>query len=94
MRSTWLRSMRLAVLTVLCLLPTMAFAQSPWETAATRLQNSFQGTLATALSIVAVIVGGFVVAFGDGAAKRVLAGIIAGVAMVIGASNWITWLFR
>lgn len=91
---TRLHSVRLVLLTALWLLPATVFAQSPWDTAATRLQTSFQGTLATALSIVAVIVGGFVVAFGDGAAKRVLAGLIAGVALVIGASNWITWLFR
>lgn len=83
----------LTVLLTLGISPPLASAQSPWETAASRLQTAFTGPMATALSIVAIAVGGFVLMFGDGAGKRMLAGLIAGIAMAIGAQRWLQWLF-
>jgi type IV secretory pathway VirB2 component (pilin) len=78
---------------LLCTFPQAAFAQSPWEQAAQRLSQSFTGPLATALSLVAITVGGFIMMFGDGAAKRTLAGLIAGIAMAVGATRFFNWLF-
>jgi type IV secretory pathway VirB2 component (pilin) len=66
---------------------------SPWENAVQVLQNSFTGPIATGLSLVAIVVGGLVFAFGEGGAKRTLAGIIFGVGMAIGAVNFMAWLF-
>jgi hypothetical protein len=43
--------------------------------------------------VVAIVVGGLMVAFGEGAAKRTLAGVIFGVGMAVGRSNFMAWLF-
>src|SRR5579885_1840896 len=66
---------------------------SPWENAVQVLQTSFTGPIATGLALVAIVVGGLVFAFGEGGAKRTMAGIIFGVGMAIGAVNFMTWLF-
>ncbi len=75
-------------------LGTPAYAQgSPWEQAVTVLQNSFTGTIAKGLSLVAIVVGGLMFAFGEGESKRLLAGIVFGVGMAIGAASFMSWLF-
>ncbi len=66
---------------------------SPWENAVQVLETSFTGPIATGLSLVAIVVGGLVFAFGEGGAKRTIAGIIFGVGMAIGAVNFMAWLF-
>ncbi len=66
---------------------------SPWENAVQVLQTSFTGPIATGLSLVAIVVGGLVFAFGEGSGKRTLAGIVFGVGMAIGAVNFMAWLF-
>ena len=70
-----------------------ASADSPWENAVTVLQNAFTGTIARGLSLVAIVVGGLMFAFGEGESKRMLAGIIFGVGMAVGAVNFLGWLF-
>lgn len=68
-------------------------AASPWENAVTVLQNSFTGPIARGLSLVAIVVGGLMFAFGEGESKRMLAGIVFGIGMAIGAVNFMSWLF-
>ena len=41
----------------------------------------------------AIVVGGLTFAFGEGASKRLMAGILFGVGMAIGAVNFLAWLF-
>lgn len=81
----------------LTLLATPAFAQgtgsSPWENAVSVLQTAFTSTIARGLSLVAIVVGGLMFAFGEGQSKRMLAGIVFGVGMAIGAVNFMAWLF-
>ncbi len=76
---------------------TPAFAQSvgsdPWDNAVTVLQNAFTGTIAKGLSLVAIVVGGLMFAFGEGQSKKMLAGIVFGVGMAVGAVNFLAWLF-
>jgi type IV secretory pathway VirB2 component (pilin) len=72
---------------------TPLFAQSPWENAINALQTSFTGTIARGLSLVAIVVGGLMFAFGEGESKRMLAGIIFGVGMALGAAAFMSWLF-
>jgi type IV secretory pathway VirB2 component (pilin) len=69
------------------------YAQSPWENAVSALQISFTGPIARGLSLVAIVVGGLMFAFGEGESKRMLAGIIFGIGMAIGAVNFMAWLF-
>ncbi len=78
------------------LLANDVFAQSgasPWVNAVQVLQTAFTGTIATGLALVAIVVGGLMFAFGEGGAKRTMAGIIFGVGMAIGAVNFMSWLF-
>jgi type IV secretory pathway VirB2 component (pilin) len=72
------------------------FAQaggSPWENAVDVLRTSFTGPIARGLSLIAIVVGGLMFAFGEGGSKRMLSGIIFGVGMAIGAVNFMSWLF-
>jgi type IV secretory pathway VirB2 component (pilin) len=66
---------------------------SPWETAVQQLQNAFTGPIAKGLSLVAIVVGGLMFAFGEGGSKRMLSGIVFGVGMAIAAVNFLSWLF-
>lgn len=70
-----------------------AYAQSPWENAVDVLRTSFTGPIARGLSLVAIVIGGLMFAFGEGDSKRTLAGIVFGVGMAIGAVNFMAWLF-
>ena len=75
-------------------LPQMLLAQvSPWLQAVTVLQTAFTGPIARGLSLIAIVVGGLMFAFGEGGSKRALAGLIFGVGMAIGAVNFMNWLF-
>ena len=69
------------------------WADSPWENAVSVLQASFTGTIARGLSLVAIVIGGLMFAFGEGDSKRTIAGIVFGVGMAIGAVNFMAWLF-
>ena len=76
------------------LAPVASYAQaSPWENAVTVLMVSFTGPIARGLSLVSIVVGGVTFAFGEGGSKRLLAGIVFGVGMAIGAVNFMAWLF-
>ncbi len=66
---------------------------SPWENAVDVLQLAFTGPIARGLSLVAIVVGGLLFAFGDGQGKRAMAGIVFGVGMAIGSVNFMAWLF-
>ncbi|HXU17589.1 MAG TPA: TrbC/VirB2 family protein [Terriglobales bacterium] len=68
-------------------------ATSPWTQAVQALQTAFTGPIATGLALVAIVVGGLMFAFGEGAAKRTLSGVIFGVGMAVGAVNFMSWLF-
>jgi type IV secretory pathway VirB2 component (pilin) len=75
-------------------MPRPVFAAgSPWENAVDVLQTAFTGPIARGLSLVAIVVGGLMFAFGEGESKRMLAGIIFGIGMAIGAVNFMSWLF-
>lgn len=87
---------RLAVpLFLLSALPV--YAQStgsdPWDNAVNVLKTAFTGTIATGLSLVAIVVGGLMFAYGEGQSKKTIAGIVFGVGMAIGAVNFMAWLF-
>src|SRR5712664_838457 len=85
---------RWLVLVLALLVPRLPiYAQSPWENAVQVLQQSFTGPIARGLSLVAIVVGGLMFAFGEGESKRMLAGIVFGVGMAIGAVNFMSWLF-
>jgi type IV secretory pathway VirB2 component (pilin) len=77
----------------LALVSARLHAQSPWESAVNVMQVSFTGPIARGLSLIAIVIGGITFAFGEGQSKRLLAGIVFGVGMAIGAVNFMAWLF-
>lgn len=86
----------LLALGVTLILAGPVFAQtgtSPWENAVNVLQQSFTGTIAKGLSLVAIVIGGLTFAFGEGGSKRTFAGIVFGIGMAVLAVNFLSWLF-
>lgn len=90
------RAPRLAVPFLMFLAALPVYAQTgsdPWDNAVNVLKTAFTGTIATGLSLVAIVVGGLMFAYGEGQSKKTLAGIVFGVGMAIGAVNFMAWLF-
>ncbi len=87
--------LRAALATLWALAPSAVWAQgtSPWVEAVNELQAQFTGPIARGLSLVAIVVGGLMFAFGEGGSKRTLAGIVFGIGMAMGAVNFLAWLF-
>ena len=72
----------------------LAQGTSPWLQAIDVLQQAaFTGPIARGLSLIAIVVGGLMFAFGEGGSKKALAGIIFGLGMAMGAANFMAWLF-
>ena len=84
-----------AAATAALFLPATALAQgvSPWLDAVQVLQDAFTGPIARGLSLIAIVIGGLMFAFGEGGSKKALAGIIFGLGMAMGAANFLAWLF-
>ena len=87
--------LRLCTLTAgaLLILPALALAQSPWERAAANLEISFTGPLARSLALVAIVLGGLMFMYGEGGAKRQIAGVVFGGGLALFAVQFLTWLF-
>jgi type IV secretory pathway VirB2 component (pilin) len=81
------------VVTTLLLFPVVVFAQSPWERAASNLEQTFTGPLARSLALVAIVIGGLMFMFGEGGAKRQISGIVFGGGLALFAAQFLTWLF-
>ncbi len=80
------------ILAAVLALPTAAQAAvlqglgaSPWEQTINSLEIAFTGPIARGLSLVAVVIGGLMYAFGEGQSKRTMAGLIFGVGMALAA---------
>jgi type IV secretory pathway VirB2 component (pilin) len=86
----WRRSLLLALTVLASAAPAFA---SPWENAVEVLKTAFTGPIARGLSLVAIVLGGLLFAFGEGDSKRMLAGIVFGVGMAIGSVSFMAWLF-
>ena len=95
MRTLWTTVGTAAWAALMVLVPARLWAQgtSPWVDAVNELQTQFTGPIARGLSLIAIVVGGLMFAFGEGGSKRTLAGIIFGIGMAVGAVNFLGWLF-
>ena len=89
----FVRRASVMVFTALLLLPTSAFAQSPWERAASRLEQTFTGPLARSLALVAIVIGGLLFMYGEQGAKRQISGIVFGGGLALFAGQFLVWLF-
>ena len=72
--------------------PPPPVTTNPWEDSINRIQDLFTGTIARAVSAIAVVVGGLMFAFGEPGAKKLLAGLVMGIGMAMGAVNLVNWL--
>lgn len=88
-----LRRVSVAVFAILLLFPTLVFAQSPWERAASNLERTFTGPLARSLALVAIVIGGLLFMYGEAGAKRQISGIVFGGGLALFAAQFLTWLF-
>jgi type IV secretory pathway VirB2 component (pilin) len=87
-------SVRVVAVFVAIVIGTIAVhAQSPWERAALNLEATFTGPLARSLALVAIVVGGLMFMFGEGGAKRQIAGITFGGGLALFAGQFLAWLF-
>src|ERR1700694_2754751 len=86
---------RVSIITLVGVLwvPTIAFAQSPWERAAGNLATTFTGPLARSLALVAIVIGGLLFMFGEAGAKRQISGIVFGGGLALFAAQFLPWLF-
>jgi len=66
---------------------------SPWEHAISILATAMTGPIARGLALIAIVIGGVVFMYGEGQAKRTLAGIIFGGGMALAAAQFLSWLF-
>ena len=87
------RRVSVMVFTSVLLLPTLAFAQAPWERAAANLEQTFTGPLGRSLALVAIVIGGLMFMFGEGGAKRQISGIVFGGGLALFAAQFLVWLF-
>ena len=86
-------AVRLSLLLLVVVAAALAQGTSPWHTAVTNMQAAFTGPIGRGLGLVAVVISGLGFAFGSPGAKKTLAGVVFGLAMVLGAVQWVAWLF-
>ena len=90
---TYKRGGLVALLVLVTAGDLLAQGTSPWLDAVAVLEAAFTGPIARGLSLIAIVIGGLMFAFGEGGSKKALAGIIFGLGMAMGAANFMAWLF-
>ncbi|MDQ2843881.1 MAG: TrbC/VirB2 family protein [Acidobacteriota bacterium] len=80
------------VLMFMLLMSIPMMAQDPGSSLGTSLQTMFTGPLALGLTIVAIVVGGAMMAFGGHGAMRVLGGVLIGGILILDAVKIATYL--
>jgi len=88
-----LRRTSVVTLAIVLLMPMAVFAQSPWERAANNLATTFTGPLARSLALVAIVIGGLMLMFGEQGAKRQISGVVFGGGLALFATQFLTWLY-
>jgi type IV secretory pathway VirB2 component (pilin) len=92
-RPVFTRAAGVLTLALILGLPSIAFAQSPWERAASNLAATFTGPLARSLALVAIVIGGLLFMYGEAGAKRQISGIVFGGGLALFAGQFLLWLF-
>lgn len=79
------------------MLTSPAFGQiqgdDPWSKAASNLAGAVTGPIAKGLSMVSIVAGGLGMAFGEGQAKKTIAGIVGGTGLALAGAQIINWLY-
>ena len=69
-----------------------AGADGPWETGVKALCDSFTGIIGQGLSLIAIIIGGLLFAFGEGGSKSQIAGLVFGAGLVLQAPAFLQFV--
>ena len=69
-----------------------AAADGPWETGVEALCESFTGIIGQGLSLIAIIIGGLLFAFGEGGSKSQIAGLVFGAGLVLQAPAFLSFV--
>ena len=70
-----------------------AYGQTdPWSTAAGQLSTVFTGPIAKGFALVATVLGGLELAFGEGGSRRQIGALIFGVGLALGAATFLSWI--
>jgi type IV secretory pathway VirB2 component (pilin) len=88
-----IRRTSMLALAAMLAMPSLVFAQAPWERAANNLATTFTGPLSRSLALVAIVIGGLLFMFGESGAKRQISGIVFGGGLALFAAQFLTWLF-
>jgi type IV secretory pathway VirB2 component (pilin) len=91
--ASFVRRVSVTAFMTLLIFPRLAFAQAPWERAASNLEQTFTGPLARSLALVSIVIGGLMFMFGEAGAKRQISGIVFGGGLALFAAQFLTWLF-
>lgn len=87
----------LLLLSVMLVLSSTSFASAtdlPWEGPLDKLLKSFTGPVAKAVSIIAVVACGGMMAFGEaGSAMKRMLNIVFGISLVFAAVTWVPTFF-
>ena len=67
-------------------------ADGPWETGVQALCESFTGIIGQGLSLIAIIIGGLLFAFGEGGSKSQIAGLVFGAGLVLQAPAFLSFV--
>jgi len=80
------------VAALLLFFPLTAHA-SPFDSGITSLQTLFTGTIAHAVALIAIVLGGYGFAMGEPGAKKNLAGVAFGSGIAIMSASVLSWLW-
>ena len=69
-----------------------AAGDGPWEQSVNALCNAFFGPIGVGLSLIAIVMGGVMFAFGEGGSKSQIAGMVFGAGLVLQAPAFLRWL--
>jgi type IV secretory pathway VirB2 component (pilin) len=86
------RRLKLLITVLPILFPIEAYAL-PFDSGITSIQTLFTSTIARAVSLIAIVIGGHSFAHGDPGAKKTLGGVVAGTGIAVLAVNVLSWLW-
>jgi len=74
---------------------------NPWENSVQGLAQAMTGPIARGLSLVAIVIGGLMIGFGEGSVglfngvppRKMMGLVVVGLGMALGAASFASWLF-
>ena len=64
----------------------------PWLDTIDAIKKVMTGDIAKAIGSIAVLVGGLMIAFGEGGSKRTVAALLLGLGIALTAVNFVDWM--